>query len=424
MSAVARTLAAAAGAACAIATSACAPRSQAPGATAPQPSSAWATADSSEVRRLTVLVEAPAPRDLQKLFESLARGRNDEVGAFYRATAAGGFGSGVVLVRRTANGVRPLVVTNRHVVELSDHAIVALESGARIPVEVIYSDDRYDLAVLDFDGDRPAPFDHGFAFEPTTPKDGQVVVATGFPALGDAPSFQTARGYVSNHVVELNEGGIPLAHIQHTAPIDPGSSGGPLTTESGRLLGVNAFKAVGRENVAFAIPASAVEEVVEHALDVEKRRESADWGKATLGDACLGFVAALGANAGGNGAAAQSDALDRMISTDLTASVGPQSYAAYGDDDKALQAIFARNPLGALRRAAAMRIRAEVASAGGVHPLEVCNAAAGDHGFTLRMRNGTRALELGWDQGRWKVVGFELRPPREPAAAPATRRKP
>ena len=101
-----------------------------------------------------------------------------------------------------------------------------------------------------------------------------------------------------------------------------------------------------------------------------------------------------------------------MISTDLTASLGPLSYAAYGDDDKALQAVFAHNPLGALRRAATMRIRAEVASAGGVHPREVCNTTAGDHGFTLRMRNGTRALELGWDQGRWKVVGFELQAPR------------
>jgi serine protease Do len=403
---------------------ACAPRSEATPAAAAPRTGAWAAAEAgSDVRRLTVLVEAPAPHELQKLFETLARGRTDDVGAFYRASAAGGFGSGVVLVRRTAHGARPVVVTNRHVVELADRAYVALEKGGRIPVDVLYADDRYDLAVLDFDGERPAPFDHGFAFEPASPKDGQVVVATGYPALGDSPSFQTAKGYVSNHFVELSEGGVPLAHIQHTAPIDPGSSGGPLTTESGTLLGVNAFKAVGRENVAFAIPASAVQEVVERALDVEAQRGSADWRRATLTDACLGFVAALAT------AAPEADPIERMISTDMTAAVGPESYSMLADDDKALQALFAHNPIGALRHAAAKRVRAEVAAEGGVHALEVC--ATPDTGdwqavgsadavrFALRMHGGDmRVLRLAWEQGRWKVAGFEMRPAAAPAAAP------
>jgi serine protease Do len=405
---------------------ACAPRSDAtPGAASPRAGSWASTEAASDVRKLTVLVAAPAPHDLQKLFETLARGRTDELGAFYRASAAGGFGSGVVLVRRTGRGTRPFVVTNRHVVELADRAFVALETGARIPVDVLFADDRYDLAVLDFDGEGPAPFDRGFAFEPATPKDGQVVVATGYPALGDSPSFQTAKGYVSNHLVELSEGGVPLAHIQHTAPIDPGSSGGPLTTESGTLLGVNAFKAVGRENVAFAIPASAVQEVVERALDVEAHRASVDWRRATLTDACLGFVAALATATNGSDA----DPIDRMISTDMTAAVGPESYAMLAGDDEAMQTLFGHNPIGALRRAAAKRVRAEVAAAGGVHSLEVC--ATPDTGdwqavgsadavrFGLRMHGGgMRVVKLGWEQGRWKVDAFEMRPAAPPPAAP------
>ena len=46
-------------------------------------------------------------------------------------------------------------------------------------------------------------------------------------------------------------------YIQHTAAINPGSSGGPLMDERGQIVGINTIKA-SLEGVSFAIPASRV----------------------------------------------------------------------------------------------------------------------------------------------------------------------
>jgi hypothetical protein len=121
-----------------------------------------------------------------------------------------------------------------------------------------------------------------------------------------------------------------------------------------------------------------------------------------------------------------------MISTEMTAAVGPESYGNLGENDEALQALFARNPIGALRRAAVQRVRAEVEAAGGVHGLEVCATPNADDWkaiesvdavrFSLRMRSSTRELRLGWEQGRWKIDGFELHA-AAPEPAPAKPKK-
>jgi len=42
--------------------------------------------------------------------------------------------------------------------------------------------------------------------------------------------------------------------IQHTAPISPGNSGGPLFNEQGYVVGINTFLAEGGQNLNFAIP--------------------------------------------------------------------------------------------------------------------------------------------------------------------------
>ena len=93
----------------------------------------------------------------------------------------------------------------------------------------------------------------GFALAATPAKDQQTVVATGFPGIIGKPSYQTTKGYVSNESFLLDDGTRPLMYVQHTAPIDPGSSGGPLTDESGKVLGVNTLKITGREAVGLAV---------------------------------------------------------------------------------------------------------------------------------------------------------------------------
>ena len=99
---------------------------------------------------------------------------------------------------------------------------------------------------------------HGFALADAAVHDQDSVVASGYPGIDGKPSYQVTRGFVSNERFELDDAGGPDLYIQHTAPIDPGSSGGPLMTPEGKVLGVNTLKIRHRENVGLAVPASIV----------------------------------------------------------------------------------------------------------------------------------------------------------------------
>ena len=50
--------------------------------------------------------------------------------------------------------------------------------------------------------------------------------------------------------------------IQTDAAINPGNSGGPLLNLAGQVVGVNVAVAQGSENIAFSIPANAVQSIV------------------------------------------------------------------------------------------------------------------------------------------------------------------
>lgn len=90
-------------------------------------------------------------------------------------------------------------------------------------------------------------------------EDGQDIVAAGFPGLAGKPSWQVTKGSVSNANLRIEEDN--TVYIQHTAPIDPGSSGGPLLIKHGdtyQIVGVNTYKAFWRDNVGITIPVDAV----------------------------------------------------------------------------------------------------------------------------------------------------------------------
>jgi S1-C subfamily serine protease len=83
---------------------------------------------------------------------------------------------------------------------------------------------------------------------------GADVSAIGHPDKGEAWTY--TRGIISQIRRDFEWGENPHHHatvIQTQTPINPGNSGGPLLSDGGRLLGVNAFKAVGDENVNYAI---------------------------------------------------------------------------------------------------------------------------------------------------------------------------
>lgn len=167
-----------------------------------------------------------------------------------------GTGSGVVV----EHAGQLLLLTNSHVIGTGSYADVAFIQGRDtllIPhCRRIMQDHLMDLAVLRLpqDGDgRLIPL----SFSELPVEDGMSVWSAGFPGLAGFPSWQIGQGIVSNS--DLTFPDWDKHFIQHTAQIDPGSSGGPLllrSEESYHIIGINTSKAYAREGVGLAIPAS------------------------------------------------------------------------------------------------------------------------------------------------------------------------
>jgi S1-C subfamily serine protease len=182
------------------------------------------------------------------------------------------FGSGFLVRWQRSDGrTETLIVTNRHVMEGAIEAEILFaseidgrdhrEKSVARSARLVAADEADDVAVLRVEGaversEQGAPL--GLTFRPEPPREQEAVVAAGFPGVGMMPSFQVTTGVVSNAHFGSDERDVGIAYVQHTAPIDPGNSGGPLFDQHGRLVGMNTAKLHGRENVSLAIPASRI----------------------------------------------------------------------------------------------------------------------------------------------------------------------
>lgn len=167
-------------------------------------------------------------------------------------TDAAGAGSGFII---DPSGI---AVTNNHVVA-GAATIEVFISGQERPrnAVVLGVSECSDLAVIDIDGE-------GFPFLTWQEDDiaaNLEVRAAGFP-LGD-PEFTLTRGIVSKAEAEGDTNWASVdGVIEHDARINPGSSGGPLVDNDGRVVGVNyAGSSETDQNLAIAAPRAR--EVVE-----------------------------------------------------------------------------------------------------------------------------------------------------------------
>ncbi|MBX3233634.1 MAG: trypsin-like peptidase domain-containing protein [Labilithrix sp.] len=380
----------------------------------PHPSSQLVAAAKPDPRKLTVLVHVRPPAGVERQLLALsASARDPGEKAFYRARAEGAFGSGFFLVQKGAkNKPEVLVVTNRHVVELGDVAALELADGTSLgQAEIVYANPAHDLAVLRPTGKLTVK--EGFAFADQPVKDQQTVIATGFPGMIGRPSYQTTKGYVSNESFRLDEGMRPLTYVQHTAPIDPGSSGGPLTDEAGHIVGVNTLKVSGRENVGLAVPSKYVLSTLQVASSIEAHHAKG----ARL--ACLGFVAELGA------AEPRMLVLEQMISNHLVAGDGLEAAAALSSEP-GFEELWNDDSVRAMRIATLVKLRTLIMGGGGPSVLETCDDAdtkADTAKYRIRMGNfETRELLLRWEHGRWKIDGLDAK--GAAAARPGSKKLP
>lgn len=146
-----------------------------------------------------------------------------------------GAGSGVLVSYRGT-----WLVTNGHVVNGCSRIEAILPGGARERVRVVATDKTADLAILAFD-ERPAslvPVPIAEGHEPLA--EGTWVVATGNPfLLAEDGASAASLGVFSGQRGAACEARLGGCSLQHDAEINPGSSGGPLWSVEGRLLGVN-----------------------------------------------------------------------------------------------------------------------------------------------------------------------------------------
>jgi serine protease Do len=373
------------------------------------------------LRKNTVSIYVEAPDRIAALFEGIAermqaKGKG-QLANFFAAQTGGAFGSGF-LVRK--NG-EMLVITNRHVVDFADDAVVALEGSEKpYPVEVVYTDRVYDLAVLAFKEAPPEGLP-GLRLAPGGVHDLETVVATGFPGLDGQPSYQATRGQVSNERFAATSHGETISLIQHTAPIDPGSSGGPLMSEAGHVVGVNFVKYTGRDNVYLAIPAAAVSKVLDSAYATKTGRKEVKWLTNHLAESCGRLVGGLR-----HPNEPTVDVYD-LVTNDAVADQGFASLDAVAKTDKEVWNAFFENPTQTMRVAVAYRLWREAHGKEGLPvtclPLEQ-DAESATVRLLVKFERGDRETFWRFEQGSWKLAGFDRMnssAPPPPAAKPGAK---
>lgn len=135
-----------------------------------------------------------------------------------------------------------LVATNKHVLECGGRGSVRVAgSGRPFPVISAWRDPRHDLALVRVAGAGVRP----------------LSLSERWPAVGDdvyvAGNPEGLQGTFSRGIVS----GLRRAEglLQFDAPVSPGSSGGPVVDERGRVVGVTAASVRQGQNLNFAVPA-------------------------------------------------------------------------------------------------------------------------------------------------------------------------
>ena len=151
-----------------------------------------------------------------------------------------GFGSGFFVGQHQ-------IATNFHVIEGAARGTAKqVGKSAKYNIEGISAaDEKNDLAIVKVTAFGVEPLPLG---DSDTLKVGETVYVAGNP--------KGLEGTFSNGIISSLGKADARSRIQMTAPISPGSSGGPVLNRNGEVIGVSSMIIEGGQNLNFAIPSN------------------------------------------------------------------------------------------------------------------------------------------------------------------------
>jgi len=170
--------------------------------------------------------------------------------------APGGAGSGVIIA---PDGY---ILTNNHVVQGASEITATVQDGSVLEATLVGTDPATDLAVLRANS---SSLPYASLGDSAKLQAGQLVIAIGNP-FGFQSTVSTGVVSALGRALRSIEGRLIEDIIQHTAPLNPGNSGGPLVDSRGRVVGVNTAIIGMAQGIGFSVPSNTARWVVSQLL--------------------------------------------------------------------------------------------------------------------------------------------------------------
>ena len=198
-------------------------------------------------RAVTAVVDAVSPAVVSISVGVQRRGR---------PTVAEGAGSGFTIA---PDGY---VLTNSHVVKSADRLDVSFTDGTQAQADLVGHDPATDLGVIRVNASH---LPYATLGDSTALRAGQLAIAVGNP-LGFESTVSSGVISALGRTLRSQDGRTIENIIQHTAPLNPGNSGGPLLDSRGTVVGINTAIIAMAQGMGFAVPAATALWVVSQLL--------------------------------------------------------------------------------------------------------------------------------------------------------------